>query len=838
MALLGNLTGSSQFFNNTEFYNGVIGQSLRLSKSSDYKLDRQMVTPTSVTGTICTASWWMKKCAHGTVQSFIQCRDNQASGNYNAYWSYDSGFGANDHHAFFNEVDSINVGTNTTIMPYRDPASWYHVVIRYDSTQGTAANRIRIYINGVNQVSTFSTTTYPSQNAVNTFWNNAGEHLILFGNGEDSGDSFDGYIAEVNWVDGLSLAPESFGELKNGVWIPIEYTGSYGLNGSRYTFADSSDIGKDTSGVGNDLDRVSNLAASDVVSDSPENNFCTWNPLTIGAQGTLAEGNLKNTAFWSSDLSGNASTFFPESGKWYWELRIDGAGTYPYIGITSQEKTNDTVNGGTFYNIAWRPNGTGVSSGSSLGTITKENIPSFADDAIISFALDVDARKLWVAENNTYADSGDPANGSGENASWTVDVDVSPFAMGYQSQGVGTIANFGQDDTFAGAISSAGNTDSNGKGVFKYAPPSGFLALCTSNLPEPTISPNSTSQAYDHFNTVLYTGTGADKTVSGVGFQPDWVWFKRRNGTKNHGLFDSSRGATKKLESNTADAEETVAETLKSFNSDGYVIGNDSVVNTNTDTYVAWNWKANGGTTVTNNDGDGTSTVQANTTAGFSIVTYTGSSNESYGHGLDSAPEMIIVKGRNVGHNWAVYHQGVQDGTANGFLELNTTAAKATGSNPRFLNGTTSTSQPTNTVFNVNHYSGSSTNASNNSDTYIAYCFHSVEGFSRFGSYTGNGNADGTFVFTGFRPAFIIFKRIDSTNHWLMLDDKRDTYNVVHKFLLANTSDDEDTSNDQDTDFTSNGFKVRNSNARNNASGGTYIYMAFAEAPFKYANAR
>ena len=209
----------------TGFYNGVINQSLRLRVDANYKLDRQMVTPTSVTGTICPASWWMKKAARGTVQSFIQCRDNQSSGEYAAYWTYAGDDSGTDHHAFRSGgADSILIGVPNTIYPYDDPAAWYHVVIRFDSTQSTAADRIRIYKNGQLQNSLFTATDYPTQNEVEQFWNNAGEHLILFGNGEDSGDSFDGYIAEFNWVDGQSLAPETFGESKNGIWIPKKIT--------------------------------------------------------------------------------------------------------------------------------------------------------------------------------------------------------------------------------------------------------------------------------------------------------------------------------------------------------------------------------------------------------------------------------------------------------------------------------------------------------------------------------------------------------------------------------------------------------------------------------------
>ena len=816
------------FFGVSGFYNGVATQSLRFNDDDDAYLSR---TPSSASNRkTWTYSTWFK-IANTSANHTIFSGGSANSGRVALYLSSGGNL----------ITDLGQTGTyDQSVALFRDPSAWYHLVWAFDTTQGTGSNRSRMYINGT-EITLTKTRTW----AQNTDYqiNNNTLHVIGGFANAPAAFSSDKYQAETNFVDGSQLTPSSFGETKNGVWIPIEYTGSYGTNGFRLQFAstthdapasegdaETDNIGADSSGENNHWTASDSIAASDCnMPDSPENNFCTWNPLTIGAQGTLAEGNLKNTAFWSSDLSGNASTFFPESGKWYWELRIDGAGTYPYIGITSQEKTNDTVNGGTFYNIAWRPNGTGVSSGSSLGTITKENIPSFADDAIISFALDVDARKLWVAENNTYADSGDPANGSGENASWTVDVDVSPVIMGYQSQGVGTIANFGQDDTFAGAISSAGNTDGNGKGVFKYAPPSGFLAICTANLPEPTISPNSATQADDYFNTVLYTGNGStDHNITGVGFQPDFVWLKERSSTSFHQLLDVIRGAGVRLESNVNHAETTPSPVgLSSFDADGFTVENNNGYNQNSQTYVSWNWKA-GGTAVSNTDGTITSSVSANTDAGFSIVTYTGNgtSSANYGHGLSSAPELVITKKRSGTDGWAVFGSllGV-----NKYLQLETTNAVTTAS-PYFPLASSS-------LVNLGATVSGFTNTS--SSTYISYVFHSVEGYSKLGTYTGNGSANGPFVFLGLKPSFILIKRTDTAEDWWIYDNKRDTFNPNTQIIYANRSNAEitGTGNNISNDFVSNGIKLRTANVNWNASGGTYIYMAFGDS-FKYANAR
>jgi len=393
--------------------------------------------------------------------------------------------------------------------------------------------------------------------------------------------------------------------------------------------------------------------------------------------------------------------------------------------------------------------------------------------------------------------------------------------------------NFGQDSTFAGTETAGGNADENGNGDFAYAPPSGYLALCTANLPEPTISPNANTQADDYFNTATYSGNSSTQNITSVGFQPDWVWIKSRSNASNNYVTDVVRGTSKGLQTNISNAEVTNTNVITSFNSDGFSLGDDAtanVANITGRTYVSWNWKA-GGTAVSNTDGSITSSVSANTDAGFSIVSFTGNKTRgaTIGHGLGVKPDMIIMKNRDLGVSWVVWFPNLQ--ANNQLLELNSTGAVLT--NTGDPNAWWNNTSPTSSVITLGDYDGI-----NDDLSMIAYCFAEIEGYSKFGSYTGNGSSDGTFVYTGFRPAWIMFKRTDSTNHWLMLDNKRNVGNLVHKFLLANASDAEDTSNDQDTDFTSNGFKVRNSNARNNASGGSYIYMAFAENPFKYANAR
>jgi len=322
----------------------------------------------------------------------------------------------------------------------------------------------------------------------------------------------------------------------------------------------------------------------------------------------------------------------------------------------------------------------------------------------------------------------------------------------------------------------------------------------------------------DYFNTKLYTGNGSTQSITGVGFQPDWVWMKDRDsGTLHHVLVDAVRGTTKAIYSNLTASEENQSGSLTAFNSDGFSIGNMNDVNTNGDNFVSWNWLASN-TTASNTDGSITSTVSANTTSGFSIVSYTGTgSGATVGHGLGVAPKVIIFKNRDIVQNWVSYHEPLG---FNSFLKLNTTDASA--SNSGFMNN----SAPTSSVFGVNSF----TNNNGNGNNHVAYCFAEVKGFSKFGSYTGNGSTDGTFIYTGFKPAFVIQKASSATSNWTVKDNKRSTFNAVNNYLLPDTNEAEGTSG-LAHDFLSNGFKIRTSSGAVNDSGVTYIYMAFAEEP-------
>ena len=318
-------------------------------------------------------------------------------------------------------------------------------------------------------------------------------------------------------------------------------------------------------------------------------------------------------------------------------------------------------------------------------------------------------------------------------------------------------------------------------------------------------------------NPVLYTGTGSELAVTGVNFQPDFTWIKNRDTTDWNRLLDSVRGATKELYSNSANTEDTQAQSLKSFDSDGFTLGTLAEVNTNTEAYVSWNWKA-GGTAVSNTAGSITSSVSANTDSGFSIVTWTGTgANATVGHGLGSVPKMIILKNRDSDENWIVGNTSL--GWTK-YLSLNTTDSVSTVSN--IWQDTT----PTSSVFSI----GASGKVNGSSNGMVVYAFADVKGFSKFGSYVGNGSTDGTFVYTGFKPSWLMVKRSSTSGtDWYMFDNKRNTFNVTNSYLDANTGDAE--VSNISFDFTSNGFKLRDSQTIVNGSGSTFIYMAFAENP-------
>jgi len=325
----------------------------------------------------------------------------------------------------------------------------------------------------------------------------------------------------------------------------------------------------------------------------------------------------------------------------------------------------------------------------------------------------------------------------------------------------------------------------------------------------------------DYFNTKLYTGTGAEQSITGVGFQPDWVWTKSRTSAYNHNSYDSVRGANKTLYQDLANAEYVGTQGVKSFDSDGFTVGTDVAVNQLSANLVAWNWLA-GGTASSNTDGSITSQVSANTTSGFSVATWSGSGADgTVGHGLGQTPDLVIVKNRSVSYNWFIYHRPAFGDNQNKAIYF-TTAATTTGF----------TTQPFKAFTSSTVQFGNNGGVNGSGNDYVGYFFKNKKGFSKFGSYTGNGNADGPFVYTGFKPAWFLVKQSSASGqHWYLFDNKRDTFNAVTRQLYPSLSAAESNDTGSPIDFTSNGVKIRNTSGHDNTSGATYIYMAFAEQP-------
>ena len=565
----------------------------------------------------------------------------------------------------------------------------------------------------------------------------------------------------------------------------------------------------DQSGNNNDW-TSNNLTESDISVDSPTNNFCTWNPLE-NDDATLAEGNLQAT-FGGTGERAISSSIHMSTGKWYAEFYYTAATTGTRMGVAKSNLDGTNFNNLDAYDCYYASSG----SVNFDGTGGTGSLATYTTGDIIGVALDITNGSVKFYKNNTLIHT--ESSSLFTSNEWK-------FYVGFETTTT-VIANFGQDSSFAGNKTAQGNQDGNDIGDFYYAPPTGYLALCTSNLPDVDVVPS------ENFNTVLYTGNATARSITGVGFQPDFVWNKTRSASQNHFLYDAVRGASKDLRSNQTNAEGT-SDAVTAFNSDGFSVGSGNDGNENNQTYVNWNWKANGSGS-SNTNGSINSTVSVNTDAGFSIVSYTGtgSAGATVGHGLNSKPEMIIIKSRSgSAKSWYVYHEGLHASSPEDYrVELNTTNAASSNTTGNSLQGTA----PTNSLFTL----GNGSWVNENTKTLIAYCFHSVDGYSKVGSYTGNGNADGPFVYTGFRPAWVMIKRATyAGDNWVIYDSIRDNYNPADSELYPNTSDAETST--KLIDFVSNGFKLRASSGfANGTSIGPYIYLAFAESPFKYSNAR
>ena len=812
------------------FYSNSIDQSLRFDDGDTPALSKLYGAAQTNTKKL-TISVWVKRGNLGLRSTILYAKSGGAG---------KLSFQTTDK-IYFNAFNTGYNGFESNAL-FRDTSAWYHIVAQADSDGQTGANVNRVYVNGVelsnNKTSSFvpdDTATMLLRNGVTTY----------VGDDTDGTYHFDGYLAELNVIDGSVVAPTEFAETKDNIWIPKAYSGSYGDNGFRLTFQGTgtatttagntaqTNIGDDQSGNGNNF-AVTNLVADDVVPDSPTNNFAVGNPLSSYSNNTFTEGNLKITGSGVNYYSFLSSMGMETDGKYYFEVYSNARyGSYAAIGICKPSSFTHTMSVYNTAGIMAYVQGQYVKYlNNTVGSTANlyDNNPH-----LFSFAIDLDNNIFhFRTDGGSWENSGDPAGGTGgfAIAAAMQGETLMPF-FGPNGAKV-QILNFGQDSSFAGTktTGSASAADGNGVGDFYYAPPSGFLALCSANLPEPDIIDST-----EYFNTLLWSGDASQtRSFTGLGFQPDFSWLKIRSGTtQDHQLYDSVRGAGggKSLSSNTTAIEGTVNTVsdgdygfVSSFDADGFSVDDGAIattggyVNHSGRTYVAWNWLA--GTAFSNDAGANGATIassgQVNTTAGFSIVKHdNGSGARTVAHGLSSAPEIIFEKKIDAVGDWIVQYT-VVDGTSD-YMRLNTLAAKTDGAN----------ALPTPTVYTP--YVGGGADC-------LAYCFHSVEGYSKVSHYTGNNTFN--FVYTGFRPAFLLLKKtaLSQTYGWQIYDTKRSPINVT---LLPGFWADQtvqEAANTYLVNIHSNGFELTGSGANQNASGVKYLYIAFAEQPFKYANAR
>ena len=864
----------------------TIANSVIFNSADSAKLER---TPSSNgSGTTFTISFWYKPTKIATSYSLF---DNAPGGSAANIFSI---IVNSDNTILIHGFDSggsfsLNLATNRT---FEDTSKFYHFLVAVDTTQGTSTNRVKFYVDG-DQITSLSSTTYPAQDA--TYGTNQTSVKQAVGYYPHDGSRYaDAYFAEFNLIDGQALLPASFGitDTSTGRWIPktvepfpttttsiavtvvssggnkyaldgvtqgtvtliegatyrfdqsdssnsghplrfsttsngthgggSEYTtgvttvgtpGSsgaytqitvavgaptlyyycsshsgmggtantqdqYGTNGFRLTFAQSNDLGDDTSGKGNDLTET-NLTTSDQTTDSPTQNFTTLNTLRKGPNITLSEGNLKSTYSGGSQSYGIASQKGVNSGKFYAECTVNTRGSQlMFVCVWSEDQYLSVVGND---NPVFKNGGVGYRD--DTGNVDREDAinqtygATYTSGDVIGIALDANTGTVWFSKNGTWQNS---ATASEIAAGTTTNSAVTGLN--------GSNYNKPSGNFILGTVSHSGHvsTWNFGQKSFSYTPPTGFSALQQDNFSE------------------------TDKGVSG------FVWAKSRDNTESHTMYDSSRGRQLQLSSNNTTAQNTQTDGLQKFLKGGYQCEDHERINQSGISYVGWNWVANSGTTASNTDGATSSTVQANTTAGFSIVEYTGTGGAtSVGHGLSAAPEWMLFKDKGNSTNWRVYHTSM--GGITKYMLLNSSAAVATAS---------MWGSPTASAFIVG---GTGYEVNESGNNYIAYCWHGVDGFSKFGGYTGNGNANGPYVFTGFKPAYFMSKRIDSTSDWIIWDNARSKFNPCTERLIASSNGAEGSAS---IDLLSNGIKIRNSDVSRNASGGTYIYMAFAERPF------
>ena len=784
----------------------VIDHSIRFNRGDNPHFSR---TPSSAGNRkVWTYSVWLKRTDFGQ-RSFFQAYDGSSSRRFQLSFN-------NDDTLNFNQGGNSSSGLAVSYMMFRDPTAWYHIVAVADYSNSTAADRIKIYVNG-SQIDLNITDGIEDADGQ---CNGAFEHEI--GAIGSSGAVFDGYMADINFIDGQALDASYFGytEFQTKVWRPKRYTGTYGNNGFKLDFRDFSGdtattIGRDYSGNQNNFSPDNFGGTGDGAIDSPTNNFTSFNKImdySLNADITEAGLRVEGPDSGHNDRRIYAPFAIPLTGKYYVEVKCVKNGARGTIGF-SDGAISGGGNGSNWFSFGFYGGGYSTSF-----TKVGSNTSDFNLNDYVSFALDMDAGKMWLVKNGNV----DVTAQESITAIVRTNLDR-PLRWFYQetaSDESAALFNFGQFP-------------------YNYTVPDGFKTLSSRNI-QPTYfrATNQPAKTFlnpkNNFNTLLYTGTGsANHHITGSEFKPDLVWIKARTQAYTHLLYDSVRGVGKQMYPNTSAVEYTNLNNLYSFNNNGFSLGqsgNDDVTNKSGDNFVAWCWKA-GGAAVTNNDGTIATQVSANQQAGFSILTWTGTGADgTIGHGLGKVPGFVIIKNRDRAVEWIVKHHKLNSGHIV-YLNEQDTQNTASGSNNGIINdlnnaSTLSLSRTSN--------SGNYNNVNYSGEKYVAYCWAEIPGYSKFGSYIGNGSTNGVYVHLGFRPAWILYKCITESRGYGLADSARTPYNVINRTLFPDSSGAEYVANgssDHIQDFYCDGFKLRNTNNRFNADGQTYIYMAFAEQP-------
>ena len=689
----------------------------------------------------------------------------------------------------------------------RDTTGWFHICIIADTPQSTASERFKVYINGA--VPTLSTDNAPSQNFDFDINDTQAQNI-----GKEGSNYWDGYMAEFHLIDGTAKAVGDFGETNDqGVWVPKKYTGGgYGTCGFHLDFDASGDLGNDVSGQNNDW-TANNMGTAHQSSDSPTNNHCTLNGnYKLDGSITLSEG-LQNYTNGAGSQDKCLGTMFPRTGKWYWEVKWVSGSSGGQVGLSqcdvgSDQETGNNNSTGTGASLGYRSHDGNTYKNSTLTSFGN----SWSAGDVIGVAWDADNGKIYFAKNNTWQNSGDPTSGATGTGS-AYSLSTTPVNGG----------GWGPAVTNEGSSLYECRFD---EAKWDYDPPTDFKALCTANMSEPAIKDPSAK-----FDMLTYTGNGSATKrtdISWDNMQPDWVIVKNRSQGDSWMVHDAARGVTNYLYWD-ARADEAGP---GGFGSDGFgsggtanqfrVFTSDDKYNANNENYLVHGWYCGGSGSSNTNGSINTTTTYVDTTSKVSISTYTGNGtdNATVGHGLGVTPDtvMIIQRSNNDHHPAVPWETGQTQFSQKVYLDSLSDAFTSSSGN---IVGGSSTTFTLGTDVGVNRSSG----------TFVAYCMAEVEGFSKFGTFTGNANADGPYCYCGFAPEVIWIKCDKSNEPWNMFSRTVNAYNPAVNFMWLNDNSASLTTNDTTVDFLSNGFKITGNDTRVNDSGTSIIFMAFARHP-------